>query len=76
MGRSFAFAWSIAALSGAAAAAAQTIVTRSHHGGNYAEVIQTGPQDDQPVVETQSGPGWVSVEQRGRYNHSIVIQSE
>ncbi len=76
MSRSFTFAWSIAALAGAAAVAAQTIVTRSQHGGNYAEIIQTGPKDDQPTVETRSGPGWVSVEQRGQHNRAFIMQSE
>lgn len=67
-------AWSALALTGTSAAEEITIVTRSHNGHSYAEIIQTGPRDDKPVIETRRGPGYVIVEQRNKHNRALIIQ--
>lgn len=66
-------AWSALALTGTSAAEEITIVTRSHNGHSYAEIIQTG-RDDKPVIETRRGPGYVIIEQRNKHNRALIIQ--
>jgi hypothetical protein len=49
-------------------------VTRSDRGGNRAEIIQSGPEDDAPSVRVEEGDGFVVIEQHDKNNHAIVIQ--
>lgn len=74
MSRVFVFACSAFALAGDGSAAQSTIVTRSDHGGNHAEIIQSGPEDDKPAVEIKKGPGYVVIRQHNKNNRAVIIQ--
>jgi hypothetical protein len=60
--------------SSAAEGVSTTIVTRSDSGGNHAEIIQTGPKDDEPVIQARRGPGYVVIEQRSKNSRAVIIQ--
>ncbi len=68
--------WSSIAMTGSSAAEGvnTTIVTRSDNGNSHAEIIQTGPKDDKPVIQTRKGPGYVIIEQRSKNNRAVIIQ--
>ena len=71
----FAFALcSTIAMTGSGLAENTTIVTQSDNGRSYAKIVQTGPKDDSPVVETRAGPGYVFIEQHCKHSRALIIQ--
>jgi hypothetical protein len=68
--------WSGIAMTGSSTAESvnTTIITRSVNGNSHAEIIQTGPKDDEPVVQTRRGPGYVIIEQRSKNNRAVIMQ--
>ena len=67
---------SIIAMTGTGAAEETTIVTRSENGRSYAEITQSGPTQDRPVVTTKRGPGYVVIEQRSKNSRAVIIQQD
>lgn len=72
--RSALLAWSASMPTGTGFAQAATTVTRSDHGSNHAEIIQSSPGEDAPAVEVEEGPGYVVIQQRSKNNSAVIIQ--
>ena len=70
------FAGIALAPAGASVADETVIVTGSDSGRNRATIIQTGPTDDEPVVETRRGRGYVVIKQHSRHNRAEIIQAD
>jgi hypothetical protein len=74
MRRFVVFVWSTVAMTGTGFPGDTTIITGSHNGNSYAQIIQSGPGQEKPVVTTRKGPGYVVIEQRSQNTSAVIVQ--